>query len=257
MASSFLANRGIIADEMRKAGYPEVAIFGALARVSRESSFNPNALNRNDAGPGLHSRGLAQWNRDRLSGLQSFANEAGTSWTNARTQARYMVHEFQTTHKFAGDRLKNAKTTEDAVKAMMMYENPKGASKRINGKTVWTPENGSAYDKTLALAGKYAKEGGLDSSVVSMADPYINANVDSKSYNAEKSSQNSVIEAAQAFNNSVAENAGQRDDSTTTSTISDMLKGFMPKANTKPAPAPPSIQELAQAFAPKLQWASL
>ena len=36
------------------------------AQFAGESNFNPRIVSKNDAGPGLDSEGLAQWNRDRL-----------------------------------------------------------------------------------------------------------------------------------------------------------------------------------------------
>lgn len=40
------------------------------AQFKGESGYNPNAFHANDAGPGKHSYGMGQWNRDRADALQ-------------------------------------------------------------------------------------------------------------------------------------------------------------------------------------------
>jgi len=253
VASSYETNKSIIADEFRKAGYSEVAISGWLGRTTRESSFNPNARRKNDAGPGKDSYGIMQWNRERLEALKAFAAERGKPVSDLRTQAQFAVHETQTTHKNIGERFKNAKTVKDAVDAAMMYENPRGASKRVNGKTVWTPEQGMHYKETMEAANKFA--GKKYTNLKPGEDP-INAmrmladSNTAESANLDQQSKDVVDQAA------VNPEAG---DIMSPEAIAKLAAAFLPKSTTTtPAKAPaPGIAEMQQLFSPRLQWAGL
>lgn len=83
--------------------------FGAVgadiiaANLQHESRFDPNALNKNDAGPGLHSNGLAQWNRGRLARMRAFSqNLTGKSYDTLsvpekfQAQIAFVAHEIKT-----------------------------------------------------------------------------------------------------------------------------------------------------------------
>ncbi len=61
------------------------AIAGNLQRESGPN-LNPNSVNPNDAGPGLDSYGIAQWNRERLANLQAHNPRTGEVVPNEYVQ---------------------------------------------------------------------------------------------------------------------------------------------------------------------------
>lgn len=95
---------------------PEQAA-GIVGNLQAESGINLNtrAINRNDAGAGLHSQGIAQWNRGRFSRLQQFAQQKGTEWTDFQTQLEFVDWELNNTHTSAGQNLRNATSAEEAA----------------------------------------------------------------------------------------------------------------------------------------------
>jgi len=262
---NYEGNKAAIADEWRKAGLSDTIINGWLARTTRESSFNPNALRKNDAGPGKHSYGIHQWNRSRLAALHRFAKAEGVPVDDVRMQARFALSEIGPggTHAYIGEKFKNATNIVDVVNAAMMYENPKGASKRVNGKTVWTPQNGMHYKETLQAAEKFSGEK-IDYSKATAATsgrPQTQTvwDVDAKHNNAinvgkqaEADATDSALSAAQsAIQNSI--------EPGNSNVIGNLANAFMPNANTtpNPAPKPMSIEEMASLFRPRLTWAGL
>lgn len=149
-----MSSRSQVIDAVKRAlgeeGFSPLAISASLARFAAESNFDPNAINRDDAGPGFHSRGLNQWNRDRLSNLKKFASRSGANWKDPYTQAKFYAAEVKgligREGKY-GRKLLAAQTPEDAAKAAISLARPGG----------WTPknpENGLGYKKTL----KYTKQ---------------------------------------------------------------------------------------------------
>jgi hypothetical protein len=71
------------------------------------------------------SQSIAQWHSERKQGLYDFANNQGRKWDNLDTQLDYVLHELNTTHKSAGDALRNAKTVKDATSIITwQYEKP-------------------------------------------------------------------------------------------------------------------------------------
>jgi len=114
-------------------GYTPEQAAGIVGNLTNESSLNPTAINPNDAGPGRDSEGIAQWNRDRLSNLQGFAAERGTTYTDYETQLAFVDHELRGTGGNGGgsesaayNRLQNATTAGDSAVAMSTYERYRG-----------------------------------------------------------------------------------------------------------------------------------
>jgi len=73
-----------------KHGWTPAAAAIAAAQVNAESSFNPKAERLNDAGPGLPSEGLGQWNRNRLAALKKFG---GANWQDKNVQMEFYARE--------------------------------------------------------------------------------------------------------------------------------------------------------------------
>lgn len=90
------------------------AIVGNLQAESG-ANLNPNAIRENDAGPGLHSRGIAQWNRERYQALLDYAKRTGKPWNDFQTQLEFVSQELSGTHKGAGDALRMATTPEQGA----------------------------------------------------------------------------------------------------------------------------------------------
>ena len=103
------------------------AIVGNLQQESY-SRLDPNALRKNDAGPGNHSMGIAQWNRERLGALRDFAKQQGKPWNDFQTQLKFVQSELTGTESRAGKALKGAGDINSATAAFAGYERPQGWS---------------------------------------------------------------------------------------------------------------------------------
>lgn len=130
----------LVANELTKRGVkPDVAA-GAVGSLMGESgqSLNPGSIRPNDAGPGLDSVGLGQWNRERLNGpngLFAFAGLDPNSKSSAisqvpvATQAQFIGHELDTTHAGTLAALKAGATPADGTNAWTdSYEGAQGGS---------------------------------------------------------------------------------------------------------------------------------
>lgn len=153
-------NARAIAEQWAAAGWTDTQIQAGLGRISVESDFNPAATRKNDAGPGKHSVGIAQWNRGRLSNLQGYAAAKNADWQDVRVQADFVNHEMYgdpavkgqygyQSEKKAGQALKGGKTVEEAAVGMMHYERPYGYTSK-------NPTAGMHWDKTINRSTQYA-----------------------------------------------------------------------------------------------------
>jgi peptidoglycan hydrolase-like protein with peptidoglycan-binding domain len=89
-------------------GYSDVQSAGIVGNLSVESLFKNNpaqAVNPVDTN-GLPSKGLAQWQPDRWKKLGKFSGTAPEN-TTLRQQLQFLAHELETSHKKAGDLLRN------------------------------------------------------------------------------------------------------------------------------------------------------
>lgn len=117
-------------------GWSREQAAGIVGNLQAESTknLNPKAFGRNDAGPGLHSYGIAQWNRDRFANLQNFARSRGTNWNDFNTQLEFIHHELNGSERRAGNNLRRATTAEQAAAIIdAQYERSTGEhrAKRI------------------------------------------------------------------------------------------------------------------------------
>lgn len=271
------ANRQTIASEWKRLGWSDIAIAGMLGRAQRESSFNTGIANPNDAGPGLHSKGLFQWNRGRLAGLFRYAKEQGGKWTDPKIQARYTDWEIrQGPEKKTWERLQNASTLTDAVNAAMLYTRPRGSMTKSDGKWIGTPTRGLHYKETLAAAKKFygkvepAKDP-LDQMQSMWDQEATSKNQSDWVQDSPKQSDAKIDFATQAMtedrikastetlaaNNKelVTANEGSFNPDLA-GALSSLLPGLT-NTQSNPTPPPPSINDLQQLFKPRLQWASL
>lgn len=148
-------NKAVVANEMAKAGYSKTAIAAAIGRLSVESydKLDPKARNKGDAKNGTDSVGIAQWNQGRLANLNAFSKANGLKPDTIEAQAKFFVHELDTTHKQFGEQLRSATDTKSAVAAMLGYEAPKGYSKANPWGVPSANETLSRADKTLGMLG--------------------------------------------------------------------------------------------------------
>lgn len=128
-------------------GYSPEAAAALAGNFGWESGFNPNARNKGDGRDGSDSIGLGQWNGPRAAALQKFAAERGANPADARTQLEFAAWELDSSPDAAGvkDRLKGAKTLEEANDAALGFFRPSG----------WTAQNAKGshgYEGRLANA---------------------------------------------------------------------------------------------------------
>lgn len=107
-------------------GWTQSQAAGIVGNLVNESKLNPNAIAKNDAGPGKDSVGIAQWNTGRLDNLKSYANNKGTPFNDFQTQLEFVHIELNGAEKGVGKKLKEATTVEQATVAMTKYERFKG-----------------------------------------------------------------------------------------------------------------------------------
>lgn len=169
--AGYKGNAGVIAGTLSKAGLTDVQVAGVMGRLQQESSLNPNARNKNDAGPGLDSYGIGQWNRDRLDNLGGYAKALGKDKSDLATQAGFVAHEMfgskdsrvsgkygAGSESYAGKQLSKATTIQESAKAAMHYERPQGYTRS-------NPTAGHGFSNTVSYANNFAKGAGLDTSI--------------------------------------------------------------------------------------------
>ena len=151
-------------------GWTKAQAAGIVGNLQGESgpNLNPNAFRANDAGTGLHSYGIAQWNRGRWSGLQAYAQRIGKPWNELQTQLQYVQRELITTESAVGEDLKGAQDAGSAAVIMSRYERYSGyrlglaspeTRKRIaNANTLLT---GGAADTSKGGQGKISSGYGM------------------------------------------------------------------------------------------------
>lgn len=100
-----------------------------VGNLIKESGLNPSIIGKAD---NKGSIGIAQWHSGRLDNLKRFA---GNNWKSLDSQLDFVLHELNTTERGAFDKLKRAKTVEEATTSFMNeYERPSSNPKinRIN-----------------------------------------------------------------------------------------------------------------------------
>jgi hypothetical protein len=135
-----MSNVRIVYDEFIKAGYTPIQASAAVGRFQQESGHGLNTTVIGDKSIPGGSVGIMQANGDRQKALKQFGGE---NWTDPAVQARFAIHEMNTSEKNAGQMLRNAQDPTSAVNAMMAYERPQGY-------TANNPAAGHGYANTLA-----------------------------------------------------------------------------------------------------------
>ena len=142
-----------------KKGYSQVQAAGVVGNLIQESNLRPAGA----VGDNGTAFGVAQWRGERLTRLKRFAAANGKPWEDFETQLAFVDLELQSSEKTAGDKLRTAKTVEEATAAFIGYERPKG----------WrhdNPSGGHGWSNRLGHAAKIAGVE-VDLSGSSSADP--------------------------------------------------------------------------------------
>jgi|GEM_PF-6710055 len=143
-------NAQIIAQTLLSNGWESHQVAAILGHLQQESGLQTCV-----EGDGGTSCGIAQWHKKRFGALKQFADQQGSNWRDAKTQALFLDHELNTTEKFAGDKLRAATTVDAAAEAFMHFERPSGYSKD-------NPKGGHGWDKRLTYAQSFAGAIGED-----------------------------------------------------------------------------------------------
>lgn len=92
-------------------GYSDFQIAAFVGGLLQESGLNNNLTNS------IGAYGIAQWLGDRLKLLKT-----RNAWNRLDTQLEFIISEFNTTEKTAGNKLKSSTTLEEAIAASALYE---------------------------------------------------------------------------------------------------------------------------------------
>lgn len=119
--------------------------FQAAAIVGAAQQESYKDLRSEVAGDHGHSWGVFQWNGPRLNKLKEFSTKLGRDWLDFDLQLSFVVYELDTTERLARNKLREATTLVEAVKAFMGYERPAGFT--------WEhPELGDGFKNRLSNA---------------------------------------------------------------------------------------------------------
>jgi hypothetical protein len=142
-------------DHLVKQGLTPAQAAGVVGNLVQESALNSGAYNKSEG-----SYGLAQWRKERLADLTSFAASKGKDIGDPKTQLDFIMHELKGKEKKAGQMLFASKTAEEAANNFgTYYERPK------------TVEATRAKYASKALAEyKPGTGGGSDSTMVAQYD---------------------------------------------------------------------------------------
>lgn len=88
-------NNALFLQTLQGLGVPLDTAIGAMGSLGWESGvqLNNQALNRGDAGPGNHSYGWGQWNRERARALFAEGQRQGQPWYAPSVQAAHIRNE--------------------------------------------------------------------------------------------------------------------------------------------------------------------
>ena len=98
-----------------KGGMSPTQAAGMLGNIYAESRANPTAVNPNDAGPGMDSFGVIQWNRGRRNALETFAQQRGKTADDLLLQAEFTLMEGKGAERSGFMRGMQAETPEEAA----------------------------------------------------------------------------------------------------------------------------------------------
>lgn len=129
-------------------GYTPEAASALAGNFQEESQFNTNAVNPKDGRDGSDSIGIGQWNSSRAQDLLKFAATNKLDPKSLQTQLEFANWELNNTEKAAGDKLKSAKSLDEANSAAVSYFRPaKAGPQRLNYARAAFNDTGVGFDK--------------------------------------------------------------------------------------------------------------
>jgi Phage tail lysozyme len=105
-------------------GYSREQAAGIVGNLIQESNLNPNTIHDNGTGLGIAGHRLERL--DGPNGLRAFAAARGKPANDFQTQLEFVDHELQTTEGATGAALKAARTPQEAARAFIGFERPRG-----------------------------------------------------------------------------------------------------------------------------------
>lgn len=155
-------------DFFRAKGLSLAQAAGIVGNLSEESTFNPGAV-----GDGGNAYGIAQWHPDRQALFQQWYGQS-IQGSTFEQQLQFVWDELNQTESGALNKLRNAGSVTDAVKAFLGYERPAGYSSTTGGVNV------PSYSKRLTAANRAAAGlGGINPTtnptVIGADNPVANA----------------------------------------------------------------------------------
>lgn len=131
-------------------GYTPEQASALAGHAQAESQFSPKIVNPKDGRDGSDSIGLFQWNSTRAQNLKKFAADNKLDPLDRRTQLEFAAWELENTEAPAGRGIKNAKTLEEANKAVFGYLRPKVQTGRLDLSQAALNDKGVGSDKANA-----------------------------------------------------------------------------------------------------------
>ncbi len=146
-------------------GLSPIQASALIGNFIQESNLNPLAV-----GDDGKSRGVAQWQKDRLQRLRDI--NGGENSQNYGNQLNFALQELQTTHKKAFQRLKNAKTIEEATLAISdEYERPNKKYASNDKRIQYALDTHNKFNTPISFQQQEAPIGSIYQTQVA---PYIN-----------------------------------------------------------------------------------
>ncbi|WP_036286913.1 phage tail tip lysozyme [Methylosinus sp. PW1] len=135
-------------------GWTKEQSSGIVGNLVGESG---RSLDANAVGDGGISIGIGQWNNERAAALKAYAAAKGKPWNDFQTQLEFVDRELHGSEISAGTALQGAKTADEAARAILGYERPRGwaPGAPAEGVSGWSNRRAAA----LALAGDQSLPG--------------------------------------------------------------------------------------------------
>ena len=111
------SNPRFIYNRLRSRGLTHAQACGVLGNIQQESGFETDVLGFDHTG----SYGLCQWLGPRKRALEAFSKRTESSMANPLTQIDFIFHEFDTTEKRAGLKLRECDTPGGAALCFSKY----------------------------------------------------------------------------------------------------------------------------------------
>lgn len=108
-------------DFFQSRGWSKEQSAGIVGNLVHESGLDPTAVHDNNTGLGIAGHRL-----ERLDALKQYAASKGKPVTDFQTQLEFVDQELRTTEAGAGNKLRGAKTAQEAAAAFVNFERPVG-----------------------------------------------------------------------------------------------------------------------------------